>query len=183
MVANAHGAEHDQLDAKNGLEVTASKSSSDGNTPVALEGQTEHLPTFEHEKRLALKFDIRILPMLAVMYLFNALDKGNLGNAKTDHMDVDLHFKKGQYNTMLSIFFVPYVLFAPPIAMLGKRIGPYRMLPILMACFGSMTLLSATTKNWSGMMALRWFLGKSGSDLFHAATNIMCGIKTTETDL
>lgn len=170
MASNTHSAEHDQLDAKNRLEVTASKSSSDANNPIPLEGQTEHLPTFEHEKRLALKFDVRILPMLAVMYLFNALDKGNLGNAKTDKMDVDLNFKKGQYNTMLSIFFVPYVLFAPPIAMLGKRIGPHRMLPILMICFGSMTLLSATAKNWSGMMALRWFLGECGFDAASIAT-------------
>lgn len=154
------------LDTKHGLHVTASNSSSDAHAPVPLEGQTVHLPTFEHEKRLTWKFDIRILPMLAVMYLFNALDKGNLGNAKTDKMDVDLHFKPGQYNTMLSIFFVPYVLFAPPIAMLGKRIGPHRMLPILMACFGSMTLCSAATRNFGGMMALRWFLGMSEAAFF-----------------
>lgn len=146
---------------KNNLKVTASNSSSDGHNPVPLEGQTEHLPTFEHEKRLALKFDFRILPMLALMYLFNALDKGNLGNAKTDGMDKDLKFKPGQYNTMLSIFFVPYVVFAPPIAMLGKKIGPNKMLPILMFSFGSMTLLSASVRNWGGMMALRWFLGES----------------------
>jgi MFS family permease len=94
------------------------------------------------------------------MYLFNALDKGNLGNAKTDGFDKDLHFRPGQYNTMLSIFYVPYVLFAPPIAMLGKKYGPQKVLPILMFCFGSATLLSASVRNWSGMMALRWFLGK-----------------------
>lgn len=148
---------------KNGLEVTASNSSSkdtDGHTPVVREGTTDHLPSFEHERRLALKMDLRLLPVLALMYLFNALDKGNLGNAKTDEMDIDLHFKPGQYNTMLSIFYVPYVLFAPPISMLGKKYGPNRALPILMFCFGSMTLLSASVKNWGGLMALRWFLGK-----------------------
>jgi len=40
------------------------------------------------------------------MYLFNALDKGNLGNAKTDGMDKDLGFKGNQYNTMLSVSIV-----------------------------------------------------------------------------
>ncbi len=49
------------------------------------------------------------------MYLFNALDKGNLGNAKTDHMDTDLHFVGDQYNIILSVFYVPYVLCAPPV--------------------------------------------------------------------
>lgn len=120
----------------------------------------EHLPTYEHEKALALKFDVRILPMLALMYLCNALDKGNLGNAKTDHMDTDLGFVGNQYNTMLSIFYVPYVIFAPPIGMLGKKYGPHRVLPIMMFSFGTATLLSASVQNWGGMMTLRWFLGE-----------------------
>lgn len=146
--------------SKDGLEVRTSNTSSSAHDPVPIEGQTEHLPSFEHEKKLVFKFDIRILPMLAIMYLFNALDKGNLGNAKTDNMDKDLNFKPHEYNIMLSIFFIPYVLFAPPISMLGKKIGPSRMLPILMFTFGSMTLLSASVKNFGGMMALRWFLGE-----------------------
>ena len=120
-----------------------------------------HLPTFEHEKRLVLKFDVRILPILALMYLANALDKGNLGNAKTNGMEHDLHFKDGQYNTILSVFFVPYVIFSAPVAFIGKRYGPSRVLPVLMFVFGSMTLISAGVKNFGGMMATRWILGES----------------------
>lgn len=66
------------------------------------------------ERALCRKFDLRLLPILALMYLFNALDKGNLGNAKTDKMDKNLHFKGDQYNIILSVFYVPYVIFAPP---------------------------------------------------------------------
>ncbi|KAL1968397.1 hypothetical protein VTN77DRAFT_1926 [Rasamsonia byssochlamydoides] len=36
------------------------------------------------ERALCRKFDFRLLPVLAFMYLCNALDKGNLGNAETD---------------------------------------------------------------------------------------------------
>lgn len=62
---------------KDGLEVVSSNSSSHdaAGAPVPIEGTTHHLPTYEHEKALTWKFDLRILPMLAVMYLFNALDK------------------------------------------------------------------------------------------------------------
>lgn len=81
-------------------------------------------------------------------------------------MDTDLHFKPGQYNLLLSIFFVPYVLFAPPVAMLGKRFGPSRVLPIMMCCFGSCTLLAASTTNFGGIFALRWFLGMAESAFF-----------------
>lgn len=88
--------------AKTDLKITHSASSGEV-APVPVEGETQHLPSFEHEKALTWKFDLRILPMLAVMYLFNALDKGNLGNAKTDGMDKDLGFKGNQYNIMLSV--------------------------------------------------------------------------------
>ncbi|PGG95540.1 hypothetical protein GX51_08222 [Blastomyces parvus] len=118
------------------------------------------------ERSLCRKFDIRLMPVLAIMYLFNALDKGNLGNAKTAGLTEDLKFKEGEYNLLLSIFFVPYVVFAPPVAMLGKRFNPARVLPILMFTFGLMTLLSAAAKNFSGMFALRWFLGMAESGFF-----------------
>ncbi|RAQ55114.1 MFS transporter [Aspergillus flavus] len=118
------------------------------------------------ERALCRRFDLRLLPILAVMYLFNALDKGNLGNAETDGMSDYLNFKPNQYNLLLSIFFVPYVIFAPPFAMLGKRFSPARVLPILMFSFGSFTLLSSATKNFGGMFALRWFLGMSEAAFF-----------------
>ncbi|OJI84564.1 hypothetical protein ASPTUDRAFT_190917 [Aspergillus tubingensis CBS 134.48] len=118
------------------------------------------------ERALCRRFDFRILPVLALMYLFNALDKGNLSNAETAGMSDDLNFKPGQYNLLLSIFYVPYVVFAPPFAMLGKRWSPARVLPVLMFSFGSFTLLSSATKNFGGMFALRWFLGMSEAAFF-----------------
>ncbi|KAI0517071.1 major facilitator superfamily domain-containing protein [Xylaria bambusicola] len=118
------------------------------------------------ERALCRKFDFRLLPVLALMYLFNALDKGNLGNAQTAGLSKDLNFKSGQYNLIVGIFFVPYVVFAPPLALLGKKIGPSRMLPILMFSFGSFTLLTAATHNFSGIFALRFFLGAVESAFF-----------------
>jgi hypothetical protein len=169
--------------AKNDLHVSASNQSSKDIEPHVLEGHTEHLPTYEHEKALCWKFDIRILPMLALMYLCNALDKGNLGNAKTDGMDKDLGFVGNQYNIMLSIFFIPYVLFAPPIGMLGKKYGPHRVLPIMMFSFGSATLLSACVVNFGGMMALRWFLGKSNFiTLYAKCSSSRCMNRTSRQD-
>lgn len=57
---------------------------------------SEHGETFiidkAAERRLLWKFDLRILPLLTMMYLFNALDKANLGNAKTDGLEKDLGF-------------------------------------------------------------------------------------------
>ncbi|OMP87041.1 putative transporter [Diplodia seriata] len=131
-----------KTDLKVSSQPSSLKDVSTGNAELA---DTAPLPTYEHEKRLVLKFDLRILPVLAFMYLCNSLDKGNLGNAKTDGMEDDLHFKPHQYNLILSIFFVPYVLFAPPVAFLGKN---------------------AAVHNFGGMMALRWILGMAESAFF-----------------
>lgn len=122
--------------------------------------------------------------------LFNALDKGNLSNAQTNGLSkskytvpipanfspihqptntrplTDLNFKDGQYNLVVSIFFVPFVIFAPPFAMLGKKYGPARALPVMMFTFGSMTLFTAACQNFSGIFAVRWFLGMAEAAFF-----------------
>lgn len=58
-------------------------SDKDGNTVVEREDGEVFTIDRKAEKALVWKFDLRILPLLALMYLFNALDKSNLGNAKT----------------------------------------------------------------------------------------------------
>lgn len=98
--------------------------------------------------------------------LFNALDKGNLGNAETDGLSTDLGFKDGQYNLIVSIFFVPFVAAAPFVALIGKKFGPAIVLPILMFTFGTMTMLMAAAQNFGGVFALRWFLGMAESAFF-----------------
>ncbi|KAK2750357.1 hypothetical protein FQN57_003837 [Myotisia sp. PD_48] len=141
-------------------------SSGDGADEVDDTNETARVLDHKAERSLCFKLDIRLMPVLAIMYLFNALDKGNLGNAKTDGLDVDLKFAPGQYNLLLSIFFIPFVLFAPPIAMIGKKYNPAVVLPILMFTFGSLTLLSAAAFNFGGIFAIRWFLGMSEAAFF-----------------
>lgn len=55
--------------AKNDLKITNSASSADAGPVPIIEGETQHLPTYEHERALTWKFDLRMLPMLAVMVI------------------------------------------------------------------------------------------------------------------
>jgi hypothetical protein len=48
--------------------------------------------------------------MLAVLYLISHLDRANIGNAKIEGLVKDLGLTGIQWNIVLSIFFVPYVL-------------------------------------------------------------------------
>lgn len=118
------------------------------------------------ERRVVWKFDLRILPVLAIMYLFNSLDKSNLGNAKTAGLEETLGLRGNDYNIILSVFFVPYVLTAPVLGILGKKYGPSRVLPMMMFGFGLVTLMVVAVNNFAGLMAIRWFLGMTESAFF-----------------
>ncbi|KAJ7169849.1 major facilitator superfamily domain-containing protein [Mycena filopes] len=115
--------------------------------------------TRDEELRLLRKFDFFILPPLAFMYLCNALDKGNVGNAKTDGWDKDIGLVGNQYYLLVMIFYVPFCLFGTPISLFVKRFSAARVLPIMMIGFGSMALLAGAAKNFSQIFAIRFFLG------------------------
>ncbi|KAF8202914.1 MFS general substrate transporter [Pholiota molesta] len=55
----------------------------------------------DEEARLRRIFDVNLLPPLAFMYLCNALDKGNVGNAKTDGWDKDIKLTGNQASVQL----------------------------------------------------------------------------------
>ncbi|KAF8922586.1 MFS general substrate transporter [Mucidula mucida] len=115
--------------------------------------------TRAEERRLLRKFDFSILPPLTIMYLANALDKGNVGNAKTDGWDKDIGLVGNQYYILVMVFYVPFCLFGTPISLLVKRFSAARVLPIMMLGFGSMSLFAGIAKNFSEIFAIRWFLG------------------------
>jgi len=162
---------HD-LDSKNALDHPDEPSSiefdKDTGRQTVVADNGEVLTTIDPiaERKLVWKFDLRILPVLAVMYLFNSLDKSNLGNAKTAGLEKDLNLGDHGYNIILSVFFVPYVLTAPFLGILGKKYGPNKVLPCMMFSFGCFTLLVAAVKNFSGLLAIRWFLGMAESAFF-----------------
>ncbi|PPR05718.1 hypothetical protein CVT26_008959 [Gymnopilus dilepis] len=130
----------------------------------------------EEEARLRRIFDWNLLPPLAFMYLCNALDKGNVGNAKTDgwdkvfllhiasgteeaHTSQDIHLTGNQYYLLVMVFYVPFCLFGTPISILVKRFSASRILPLMMIGFGSMSLLAGAAKNFEEIFAIRFFLG------------------------
>jgi hypothetical protein len=45
----------------------------------------------EKRKTLVRKVDVRLVPMLAILYLISHLDRSNIGNAKIEGLEEDLH--------------------------------------------------------------------------------------------
>jgi hypothetical protein len=57
----------------------------------------------ESRKKVFRKVDVRLVPMLALLYLICHIDRANIGNAKIEGMVEDLGMTGVQYNTVLSI--------------------------------------------------------------------------------
>jgi hypothetical protein len=55
---------------------------------------------FSHidEKKVLRKMDLRLIPMLALLYLLSFMDRGNIGNAKIENLVEELNMTGGQYN-------------------------------------------------------------------------------------
>ena len=66
------------------------------------------------EKVVLRKMDLRLLPMLALLYLLSFLDRGNIGNAKIEGLTDTLHMTGPQYNWCLTVFFFTYCAFEVP---------------------------------------------------------------------
>lgn len=56
-----------------------------------------------NQRLILLKVDVRLVPMLALLYLICHIDRANIGNAKIEGMVDDLGMSGVQYNTVLSI--------------------------------------------------------------------------------
>ena len=66
------------------------------------------------EKAVLRKMDLRLLPMLALLYLLSFLDRGNIGNAKIEGLTETLHMTGPEYNWCLTVFFFTYCAFEVP---------------------------------------------------------------------
>ena len=75
----------------------------DPSGPALSPGEKEDKAT----RRLIRKIDIRLLPVLAVIYAFALIDRVNLPNARIAGMDADLELSVGdRYSLVVMIFFV-----------------------------------------------------------------------------
>ncbi|KAF2806977.1 MFS general substrate transporter [Mytilinidion resinicola] len=115
---------------------------------------------------LVRKLDFYLLPFLSLMYFFNSVDRSNLGNAKTDGMDKDLHFIGEEYSLLILLFYIPNGLCDLPLNMLTKKWSGKIMLPGLMVSWGACALLQCAAYNFAGMVVLRLFLGAFEAGFF-----------------
>ncbi|KAI1337038.1 putative MFS transporter [Xylariaceae sp. FL0016] len=114
----------------------------------------------ERRKKLIHKVDIRLVPMLAMLYLLSQLDRANIGNAKIEGLVDDLGLVGNQYNIALSLFFIPYILLEVPSNILLKKFDrPSTYIGILVTAWGVVMTCHGAVTNFAGITIARFFLG------------------------
>ncbi|RAK79223.1 putative MFS transporter [Aspergillus fijiensis CBS 313.89] len=67
--------------------------------------------TIEEEQQVVKRFDCKLVPFLALLYLLSFLDRSNIGNAKIAGLEEDLQLSSSQYEWLLTAFYITYILF------------------------------------------------------------------------
>lgn len=91
--------------------------------------------------------------------LTHAIDRSNIGNAKSDTLERDLGLVENQFQLLLVLFYIPLTLSSVPFSLLAKRFSPSRVLPLAMLGFGAVAMAGAATTSFGGMLACRMVLG------------------------
>ncbi|KAK5175408.1 uncharacterized protein LTR77_000547 [Saxophila tyrrhenica] len=121
-------------------------------------------------KRTRHKVDIRLVPLLAALYLVAHLDRSNIGNTKIQGIDTDLGISGVQWNILLSLFFIPYILLEVPSNALLKRFNrPSLYMGTLVTSWGTIMTLHGVVTNYGGILALRLLLGVFEAGFFPGA--------------
>lgn len=82
-----------------------------------------------------------------------------IGNAKLAGFDKDLGLVGYDYNAVLSIFFVAYIIFEIPSNLMCKWIGPGWWLPAITLGFGICSVATAFVHDMSTASGVRFLLG------------------------
>ncbi|KAE8132757.1 MFS general substrate transporter [Aspergillus pseudotamarii] len=112
------------------------------------------------EKRFVRKLDIRLMPMLVLIYIMNYLDRNAIAAAKLGGITEDLQLSSVQFQTCVSILFVGYILMQIPSNLFLSKIGkPALYLPSCMIAWGILCAASGAVQDYDGLLACRFLLG------------------------
>jgi MFS transporter, ACS family, tartrate transporter len=100
----------------------------------------------------------RIVPLMAVVLLFNYLDKVNIGFAAVT-MNKDLGFSNTVFGAAAGFFAIGYALFGIPSTLLLHRVGARRWICVIMVAWGLCSAATAFVATSGQMLVARFILG------------------------
>jgi D-galactonate transporter len=126
-------------------------------------GKADETEAFE--KRVYTKVTWRLVPFLFLCYLFNFLDRVNIGFAKLQ-MQEDLGWSDTVYGIGMGVFFIGYFLFEVPSNLLLHRFGARLWMARIMVSWGLISSSMMFLKTPETFYILRFLLGFAEAGFF-----------------
>ncbi len=107
----------------------------------------------------------RLLPFVFLIYLVNYIDRVNVSFANL-RMSADLGFSDRVYGLGVGMFYLTYVLFEIPGAIIVERWSARKWIARIMISWGVITILTGFVHTKGQFYAARFFLGAAESSFF-----------------
>ncbi|KAL7940498.1 aldehyde dehydrogenase family domain-containing protein [Trichoderma barbatum] len=136
---------------------TADRSSA----PKSSDDDSEFYEDPKAARRLLIKCDIRLIPILGCLYLVSFLDRSNIANARLFGLEKSLNMPSTGFNTCLWIFYLPFVIVEVPsnLFMSLNKIKPNQWLAGAMLILGVVSMCQGLTRSYGGLLACRFIMG------------------------
>ncbi|KFZ11655.1 hypothetical protein V501_04622 [Pseudogymnoascus sp. VKM F-4519 (FW-2642)] len=107
-------------------------------------------------RKLLLKCDLRLVPILGTLYLVSFFDRSNIANARLFGLEKSLNMPSNGFNTCLWIFYLPFVIIEIPsnLIMSMNKIKPNYWLAGMMFILGLVSMCQGFTKSYGGAALL-----------------------------
>lgn len=117
-------------------------------------------------ERAALRaVSLRLLPFLFLLYVFNILDRTNVGFARLQMLK-DLDMSEEVYGLGFSIFFLGYFLFEVPSNLMLRRMGARRWIGRILISWGLISSAMMFVRGPASFYVLRFLLGLAEAGFF-----------------
>ena len=118
-------------------------------------------------KRARRRIAYRLLPFGFLIYVIAYIDRVNVSFANL-RMSADLGFSDRVYGLGVGMFFITYVLFEIPGAIIAERWSARKWIARIMISWGIVTILTGFIQTAREFYAARFFLGMAESSFFPA---------------
>jgi len=107
----------------------------------------------------------RLIPFMFVCYLFNYIDRVNVGFAKLQMLD-DLGMSETVYGLGAGIFFIGYLACGVPSNLILQRLGARRWVAVMMVAWGLCSTALMFVQTPTGFYTLRFLTGAAEAGFF-----------------
>ncbi len=119
----------------------------------------------EQAARVTAQVERRLIPLLALCYFFNILDRGNIGLAALT-MNHDLGLSAAAFGFGAGVFFIPYFVFEVPSNLALQRFGARRWLARILVSWGLIASATAFVWDATSFYVVRAVLGAAEAGFF-----------------